>query len=149
MEKKIEFGNFERPYICSKCGGELIFKGVGEYRCEDCNQIEYDDYGKVRLYLEKNKSANMTEIQNGTGVSMKSIKQMVKEKRFEIAQNSKVFLYCEICHTPIRMGRFCNECEIKYHRQLEANMRAKSRAGKEGIGMGVKGEKGAKRFERE
>lgn len=149
MEKSIDFGYFERPYVCSKCGGELIFKGVGEYHCEDCDQIEYDDYGKVRLYLEKNKSANMSEIQEGTGVSMKSIKQMVKEKRFEITQNSKIFMYCERCHAVIRMGRFCNECEIKYHRELEAKMRAESRSGKTGVGTGIRGEKGAKRFERE
>lgn len=148
MEKTIDFGFFERPYICSRCSGQLIFKGVGEYHCEDCEQVEYDDYGKVRLFLEKNKRANMTEIQQATGVSMKSIKQMVKEKRFEITQDSKVFMYCERCHAVIRMGRFCNDCEIKYHRELEAKMRAENREGKEGIGTGMKGAKGAKRFER-
>ena len=38
---------------CKKCGGIMVFKGVGEYHCEDCNAVDYDDYGKVRLYIEE------------------------------------------------------------------------------------------------
>lgn len=36
------------PRACEKCGGVMIFKGVGEYHCEDCGEVAYDDYGKVR-----------------------------------------------------------------------------------------------------
>ena len=38
---------------CQECGGTRIeYKGVGEYKCEDCGLLMYNDYGKVRLYLE-------------------------------------------------------------------------------------------------
>lgn len=148
MEKILGSNYYDRPFICSKCGGDLIFKGVGEYHCEKCNGVEYDDYGKVRLYLEKNKGANVMQIEEATGVSKKAINQMVKEERFEVTQNSKVLLYCERCHAPIRSGRLCSACEIQYNRELEAKKRAERKNGFEGVGMGPKGEKGEKRFQR-
>ena len=39
--------NYNRPTICPECGGIMIFRGVGEYKCEDCGSLGYDDYGKV------------------------------------------------------------------------------------------------------
>ena len=40
------------PRVCTECGGVMIFKGVGEYHCEECGAVDYDDYGKVRGYIE-------------------------------------------------------------------------------------------------
>ena len=31
---------YHSPAYCSKCGGVMIFRGVGEYRCEDCGNAE-------------------------------------------------------------------------------------------------------------
>lgn len=148
MEEKLNENYYNRPFICSKCGGNLIFKGVGEYHCEKCDSVEYDDYGKVRLYLEKHSGANMMQVAEATGVNKKTIQQMLKEDRFQIAQDSKVFLFCERCRVPIRSGRFCNACEIQYHKELEARIRSERTINLEGTGMVPKGEKGAKRFER-
>ena len=33
------------PRICQKCGGVMVFKGVGEYHCELCDFVDYDDAG--------------------------------------------------------------------------------------------------------
>ena len=40
-----------RPTICKSCGGVMVYKGLGEYQCEECGQMDYDDYGKGRNYL--------------------------------------------------------------------------------------------------
>lgn len=132
------------PKICEKCGGVMIFKGVGEYHCEDCNEIAYDDYGKVRLYLESHKGATAVEIEAGTGVSQKTIRQMLKESRLQVAEGSKMFMHCEICGKELRSGRFCNECEVRAHRSLEEQQR-KAKVMR-GVGMAEHGEEGQRRF---
>lgn len=141
---------YNRPFICSSCGGNLIFKGVGEYHCELCDGIEYDDYGKVRKYLEVHNGANISQIEEATGVSRKAIQQMVKEERFDVTQNSRISLYCERCHKQIHTGRFCSKCELEYHREMEEKNRSIRNIKMEGFGMEKesKDNKGAKRFER-
>lgn len=137
------------PRTCEKCGGVMIFKGVGEYECEKCGAIAYDDYGKVRLYIEGHRGANMSEIEAATGVHQRAIRQMLKESRLEVMENSKMFLQCESCGRAIRSGRFCPECEAKYHRSLEEEQRANMRSTTKGYSTEHNiNEKGERRFMR-
>lgn len=117
--RRVALNGFLRPTICKACGGILIYKGLGEYQCEDCNACEYDDYGKVRSYLEKHRGANVAEISAQTGVSHKAIRDMIKENRFEPVESKGGYLRCEIYGENIRRGRFCTKCEAAYHRQIE------------------------------
>ena len=41
--------SYNRPYICKECGGIMVFKGCGEYACENCRAKDYDDYGKYGI----------------------------------------------------------------------------------------------------
>lgn len=117
-------GDYNRPYKCNACGGIMIFKGVGEYECEDCRDIDFDDYGKARSYIERNPGSTQAQITEGTGVSAKSIRQMLKESRLEIASDSRTFLKCDICGINIRHGSLCDKCEVAYHRNKEEQERA-------------------------
>ena len=137
------------PRTCKKCGGVMVFKGVGEYHCEDCGFVDYDDYGKVRLYIEEHKGATAAEIENAIGVSQRSIRRMLRESRIEVAEGSKSFLLCEICGKSIRSGRFCTECEKMVHRNMESAQREALHKNRKGIGMGAYGEEGQRRFKRE
>lgn len=142
---------YNRPVNCSKCDGLMVFMGVGEYRCEECGNVEYDDYGKVRLYLESHRGATAAKIEEDSGVSQKNIRQMLKESRLEITSESNVFLKCEFCSKQIRSGRFCRECEMNYHRQIEEDQR-KNRNNKIEKVFGMdKGpaDEGEKRFRRQ
>lgn len=146
----LELQNYNRPVICEKCGGVMIYKGCGEYRCEDCDQVEYDDYGKVRNYIEKHNGATSAEVSDATGVSQKSIREMLKEERIEIAPNSNAFLTCEICGAQIRSGRYCMRCETAYHKEIEEKARAARNINLSGFGTErSRGEEGAKRFTRD
>lgn len=143
----LEISQLNRPTFCEKCGGVMIFKGVGEYKCEDCGYLDYDDYGKARNYIEKNPGATSAQVSAATGVSQKAIRGMLKDERLEIAANSNVFLKCEICGTSIRYGRYCKKCETSYHRNLEAKARASRNVNMSGFSAEVqKGQEGAKRF---
>ena len=66
-----ETNQYNAPKKCELCEGHMVFKGIGEYACEDCGVKAYDDYGKVRLYVESHRGANAAEIENQTGVSQK------------------------------------------------------------------------------
>ena len=102
----LDLSRLNIPTFCAKCGGVMVFKGVGEYKCEDCGNLDYDDYGKVRNYIEKNPGATSAQTSAETGVSQKSIRGMLKEERLEIAANSTTFLKCESCGAQILSGRF-------------------------------------------
>lgn len=137
------------PRVCKECGGVMVFKGVGEYRCEDCGAVDYDDYGKVRSYIEEHKGATAAQIENAVGVSQRTVRRLLKDGRLEIAEGSNVYLRCELCGKEIRSGQYCPECEIKVHRNLEAKQRELMNKNARGFGFEQKGEEGQKRFRHE
>ncbi len=138
---------YNRPTQCKECGGIMIFKGVGEYKCEDCGFLDYDDYGKVRNYIEKHAGATSAQASEATGVQQKTIRTMLRESRLEVAAGSKTFISCEMCGASIRSGRFCPKCEANYNKNYEEMLRKNQ----DKMVMGYstehpKGEDGAKRF---
>lgn len=139
---------YKKPTTCSRCGGLMIFKGVGEYRCEDCDFVEYDEYGKVRLYIEQHRGATAGEIEAATGVKQRVIRQMIKDSRLEVSQDSRVFARCEICGCDIRTGRFCKKCEDFIAKQKEGEKRS-GRSGMHGVAINKEHAEGMKRFNRE
>ena len=126
----------------------MIYKGLGEYQCEDCENLEYDDYGKVRNYIEKFPGASIAQVAEASHVSRKSINEMLRDCRFEITGDSKTFLKCEVCGKNIRYGRMCPECEKEYHRRVEAQTRNEHQFNGSLVGNEL-GEEGKIRFRRE
>jgi len=127
----------------------MIFKGVGEYQCEDCQYVDYDDYGKVRLYIEEHKGATAAQIEEAVGVPQRTTRRLLKDGRIQVAEGSKTFLRCELCGKTIRFGQYCPECEVKVHRELEAQQREQRRKKEQGYGMDKETGEGQKRFRRE
>ncbi len=144
-----DINTYNRPTYCEECGGVMVFKGVGEYKCEKCGALAYDDYGKARNYIEQHSGVTSAQVSQATGVSQKSIREMLKESRLEIAPNSNFFLQCEICGTAIRMGRYCPKCETAYHRNLEEKARVRNEKMAGFSTERRKAEEGSKRFKRE
>ena len=143
----LDISDYNRPYECENCGGLMVFKGCGEYECENCRAKGFDDYGKARNYIEKNPGATSADISLNTGVSQKAIRQMLKESRLEVAQDSRVLLKCEMCGADIRTGVLCPTCEVAYHRKLEEKQRSANHMA--GYGNDKETEnKGEKRFSR-
>lgn len=144
----MDFGEnvYNRPTVCKQCGGIMIFKGVGEYHCEDCGFVDFDDYGVVRGYIEKHPGATAAEVEASTGIKQRAIRQMLKDEKLEVSTDSKAFLRCEICGTSIRSGRFCVQCGASKAKLMEEQKRAKLQI--KGTGMGSEADEGAKRFKR-
>ncbi len=137
------------PLVCKECGGVMVFKGVGEYHCEDCGAVDFDDYGKVRGYIEDHKGATAAQIEEAVGVPQRTIRRLLKDGKLEIAEGSKVYMRCELCGKQIRSGQYCPECEIKVHRNLEEKQRELLNKNARGFGLEQKGEEGQRRFTRD
>lgn len=145
-----EKDRYHVPHICEICGGELTYRGVGEYQCESCGDVVYDDYGKVRLYVEQHPGATIAEAEAGTGVPHKVIRQLLREERLEVAAGSRTFLTCRACGASIRSGEFCPKCAAKQPAKTEDPRRRSIKNDMMGVAMNdTKGQQGAKRFTRD
>ena len=147
VERLLRPDTYNIPRECEICGGVMVFRGLGEYRCENCGQLAYDDYGKVRNYIEEHRGATAAQIEEAIGVSQKTIRRLLKEGKLEVTENSRTFLRCELCGKDIRSGTYCPECETKMHRSLEEKQREINRK-IQGFSAAQKNEEGQRRFMR-
>lgn len=146
--QKLSTLSYNKPIVCERCGSRHIeYKGIGEYICKDCNYLLYDDYGKVRCYIEKNPGVTQAEVSKATGVSKSKIHQMLKEDKIEISPNSSVFMFCEMCGIEIRSGRYCIHCQTKMDKESK-NENRKSAIKGGFSGKRTESTSGAKRFSR-
>ena len=102
--------DYHTPQSCEECGSPLKYKGIGEYACERCGHLMYDDYGIVRNYLEVNPGATTGMVSRATGVKESEIKNMLREQKLEIREDSRTFLKCDGCGKSITSGRYCEDC---------------------------------------
>ncbi len=99
-----------KPWFCSKCGGELKPVCSGTYECTVCKNLEYDDFGKVKKYIEENGRQPAVILAEKTGVAIATIDTFLKTGRLEIPDGASVYIKCERCGCDIRYGRYCPEC---------------------------------------
>ncbi len=139
----------EKPTACSKCHGGLHYKSHGEYVCEACGNIERDDFGKVRHFLEENGPTSAIIISENTGVPIEKINEFLRQGRVEIPEGSDIYIKCEKCGTDIRFGRFCPACASKLSKQLQGVFEAgeipKNKASNDGK-MRFIGRKSSKKY---
>jgi methionyl-tRNA synthetase len=66
---------------------------------------------QVRDYIRENDSASIQQISDDNEVSVKQIKQWIREERLIFTDKSPVGIECETCGAMIRTGRYCNKCK--------------------------------------
>lgn len=77
--------DIHKPEKCTQCGCvDIEYLGLGEYKCKDCLIIMYDDYGKVRHYVEEHRGATEIDVSMATGVSRETIRHFIRDERFEV-----------------------------------------------------------------
>ena len=99
-----------RPVFCNKCNGKLFYIGSGKYKCDQCKEEYYDDFGKVKAFLEEHGPAPALMIAEHTGVRMELIDLFLRKGKLEIIENSNFYISCEKCGCAIRYGRYCPHC---------------------------------------
>lgn len=117
-QRKIEtLIKYEKAKICPNCG-ELMHYAYGEiFKCDNCGQEEYTQFGKVRNYIEKNGPSIAADIAKATGVPVPVINKYLREGRIEIPDGSDVYIKCEDCGADIRYGRYCPACAQKHNKE--------------------------------
>lgn len=108
---------------CSRCNG-LFVKGTSSV-CPECKKAEEKDFQTVYAYLRKkvNRTATVSQIEEGTGVSERQIRQFVKQKRLHPAQFPNLDYGCEKCGSPIREDRLCASCKESLEKELQTQER--------------------------
>lgn len=95
---------------CKNCG-RLFNYLAGPPICQACKKKMEDKFIEVRDYIREHDSATMQQISDDNDVSIKQIKQWVREERLVFTDKSPVGISCENCGAMIRTGRYCNKCK--------------------------------------
>ena len=108
----------DTPRICPKCGGRYIFQGAGRYVCEKSSNETYDDFGKIKAYIDEHGASPGIVISEATGVPIAKINRYLRQGRIEIPDGSGEYIPCEKCGQPIRYGRFCPACAAQLAKSI-------------------------------
>jgi flagellar operon protein (TIGR03826 family) len=96
---------------CKKCG-KIFSYLAGAPICQECKQVDEEDFKKVKDYLYRNPGSNLTQVSIELEISLEKIRRFLKEGRLEIVdEDGNMFLECEACGKSIKSGRYCSECE--------------------------------------
>lgn len=94
---------------CRNC--KKLFNYItGEKLCPACKALMEDKFQEVKRYIEENPRENINQVAEACGVSIRQIKNWVREERLSFTEDSLVGLECERCGKMIHSGRFCKEC---------------------------------------
>lgn len=102
---------------CKGCG-RLFNYLQGPPLCPACVADLENKFQQVKDYLRENPKAQMNQIAEDNEVSVKQIRQWVREERLTFTEESQITLDCENCGAPILTGRFCDRCRSSLQNEL-------------------------------
>jgi len=125
---------------CPRCG--RLFRKVRQNVCPSCVKEIDQEYEKVYKFMRKkeNRSCNVHDLSEATGVSINQITMFILEGRLSIENNPNMSYPCRSCGGPIRSGSICEKCagnlkkiasymkEDEQKRQEEAERRKRERS---------------------
>lgn len=95
---------------CKSCGRLFNYMG-GAPICQACQKKLEDKFQEVRVYLDDNPNATISQVSEAMDVSVKQIKQWIKDERLSLTSAGADGIVCERCGEPIHTGRFCAKCK--------------------------------------
>ena len=102
---------------CKGCG--RLFNVMNNAKlCPQCIQALEEKFQEVKKYLNEHPNASIDAVSQDSDVSVKQIKQWVREERLAFAKGSGVGIECELCGKMILTGRFCDMCRGKIANNL-------------------------------
>lgn len=112
---------------CKSCG--RLFNVISNTRiCPDCQRKLEEKFQEVKEYLKENPFANIDVLSKECEVSVKQIKEWVREERLVFAEGSMDGIECEQCGKLIRTGKYCDECKVKITNNLRQGINAPTKA---------------------
>lgn len=105
---------------CPKCGDIYVLNNIRDV-CLNCYKQEEADYEKVYQFIRKkqNRTAQMEEVVEATGVEKTLIYKFIKKGRIKLAQFPNLGYPCAKCGTIIREGKLCKPCTTGIQSDLQ------------------------------
>jgi methionyl-tRNA synthetase len=89
-----------------------------EALCPQCLQKLEDKFQEVKTYLDENPKTSVNELSEKCEVSVKQLRQWIREERLTFSADSVEGIECEQCGKLIKTGRFCESCKSKISNNL-------------------------------
>lgn len=95
---------------CRGCGRLFNYMG-GAPLCQMCQKKLEEKFQEVKAYLEVNPNSSVNQVAEAMDVSVKQIRQWIREDRLALSVAGADGIVCEQCGAPICSGRFCDRCK--------------------------------------
>ena len=95
---------------CRSCGRLFNYMG-GAPLCPACQKKLEEKFQEVKAFLEENPNSSVETVADELDVSVKQIRQWIREERLQFADDSPIRIPCEGCGAMIRSGRYCDKCK--------------------------------------
>lgn len=109
---------------CRGCGKLYNYLGASTPACPACMAANEEKFQKVKEYIRENPGANIQTVADDNEISVKMIKQWVREERLTFAEGAGVGIECESCGATILTGRYCNNCKGKMTQSINDIVKA-------------------------
>lgn len=103
---------------CRMCGRMFNYLS-GKPICEGCKADLEKKFQEVKDFVRMNGDAPVNKVAEECEVSVKQIKQWIREERLMLSEEAGFFLECENCGAAVRTGRFCEKCKSKLQNELQ------------------------------
>ena len=104
---------------CKNCG--RLFNVISNKKiCPNCIAALEDRFQDVKKYLDENPSATIEILSKECDISVKQIKEWIREERLTFKEGSGCGITCEKCGTMILTGKYCDQCKMKIHNNLSS-----------------------------
>ena len=107
---------------CKGCNRLIQYIG-GPPLCPACREALENKFSEVKEYIYQNPGASIAQVAEATEVSVKQIKQWIREDRLVLSEASPDGIECEHCGIPICSGRFCEKCKNQMASGFSATIR--------------------------
>jgi len=104
---------------CKTCG--RLFNVITRTKiCPACKAALEDKFQDVKRYLDENPNTTIDMLSKQCEISVKQIKEWIREERLSFREGSGCGITCEQCGTMILTGRFCAQCKQKIQTNLSS-----------------------------
>ena len=104
---------------CKSCGKLFNYMG-GAPLCPECRTALENKFHEVKQYVHDNPNASMGQVAEDMEVSVKQIREWIKQERLILSEASVDGVLCEHCGRPIRCGRYCEKCKAALTNKLQS-----------------------------
>lgn len=106
---------------CKSCNRLFQYIG-GSPLCPQCRESLEEKFGEVKEYIYEHPGQTMSQVSEAMDISIKQIKQWIREDRLVLSEAAADGVTCEHCGVPIRSGRYCEKCKNKMVNKLSATI---------------------------